>query len=237
MQTKTLSARDLMTRDVLTAPPTTPVNILAQMLAQHGISAVPIVDEVAQVLGIVTEADLLRRLASAEDPKKGWLAQVMSSQDRQAERYARTHGRIAGDIMTTDVVSVDEEASAAHIAHLLEEKGVKRVPVLRQGRLIGLVSRADLLRAVLDPPASIKAETETEDERILRSIEDERTRQPWSDGAFVFADVRNGVVRLYGVARSDEIRKGLCVLARRVEGVKRVVDEMSVTAGVMMPGL
>ncbi|WP_424138705.1 CBS domain-containing protein [Roseomonas chloroacetimidivorans] len=237
MQTKTLVASDLMTREVVTAPPTMPVNILAQVLAQRGISAVPVVDGAGQVLGIVTEADLLRRLASAEDPKRGWLSQVLSSQDRQAERYARTHGRTVGDIMTTDVVAVDEGASAEHIAHLLEERGLKRVPVLRQGKLVGLVSRADLLRAVLDPPSSIKAETETEDDRILRAIEDERGRQPWSEGAFVFADVRNGVVRLYGVVRSDEIRKGMCVLANRVEGVKRVVDEMNVTAGVMMPGL
>jgi CBS domain len=88
---------------------------------------------------------------------------------------------------------------AACVAHVLEEKRLKRVPVLRQGRLVGLVSRADLLKALLDPPATIKADTKIEDERILRAIEVERGRQPWSEGAFVFVDVRDGVVRLYGI--------------------------------------
>lgn len=237
MQTQPLLAKDLMTRDVLTVPPSLPVNVLARMLTQRGVSAVPVVSETGHVLGIVTEADLLRRLASAEDPKKGLLAQILSSQNRQAARYARTHGRTAGDVMTTEVYAVEEDTSAAHIAHLLEEKGIKRVPVLRQGKLVGLVSRTDLLQAVLDPPPSIKAEAGTEDEQILRALEDERGRQPWSNGAFVFADVTDGVVRLYGIVRSEEIRRGMCVLAQRIEGVKRVIDEMNVTSGVMMPGL
>jgi CBS domain-containing protein len=237
MQTQPLVAKDLMTREVLTVPPTMPVTVLARMLAERCISAVPVVDDRAQLVGIVTEADLLRRLASGEDRKRGWLAQLLSNQSRQAERYARTHGRTVGDIMTTDVAVVDANTSAEHIAHLLEERRIKRVPVLQEGRIVGLVSRADLLRAVLDPPASLKPETESEDERILRVLEEERGRHPWSDGAFVFADVRNGVVRLYGIARSDEIRKGMCVLAQRAEGVTKVIDEMSVSTGVLMPGL
>ncbi|SHK30628.1 BON domain-containing protein [Roseomonas rosea] len=237
MTSKTPTARDLMTPDVLSVPPDMPVAVLARMLAERHLSAVPVTDTHGHVLGIVSEADLLRRLAGEEDLPRGWLAQLISNPSREAGRYARTHGRRVSEVMTPDVVAVEEDATAAHVAHLLEEKHIKRVPVLRKGRLVGIVSRADLLRAVLDMPPAVRGESETEDERIFRALEDERARQPWSDTAFVFAHVENGIVRLYGLVRSEEIRKAMVVLAERIEGVKEVKDEMSIQGGVLMPGL
>lgn len=237
MSGKTLTARDLMTPDVVSVRPDMPVAVLARMLSERHLSAVPVTDAHGHLLGIVSEADLLRRLAGAEDPQRGWLAQLFSSPSREAGRYARTHGRRVSEVMTPGAVTVEEDATAAHIAHLLEEKGIKRVPVLRKGRLVGIVSRADLLRAVLESPSALSGEAETEDERIFRALEEERTRQPWSDTAFVFAHVENGILRLYGLVRSEEIRKAMVVLAERIEGVKGVKDEMSVQGGVLIPGL
>lgn len=231
-----LLARDLMTKEVVTVPPETPVASLARLLGERGISAAPVTDGEGRLLGVVTEADLLRRLAAAEDAPVGWLRRLFSNMDRQAEQYARTHGAQARDVMTPDVVSVPPDAPAERCAHLMEKHGIKRLPVVDgDGRLRGVVSRADLLRAVLEPPARIGTEAEADDRRIFAALRKEMREQPWSGGFYTFADVRDGVVTLHGFVRSEAMRRGLRVMAERVQGVKRVDDRM-VDAPVPLPG-
>jgi CBS domain-containing protein len=231
-----LLARDLMTTEVVTVPPSTPATSLARLLADRGISAAPVTDAGGRLLGIVTEADLLRRLAGAEDKPAGWLRRLFRDPDRQAEQYARTHGKEAQDVMTRDVVSVDLDATAEHCAHLMEERHVKRLPVMSDGRLVGVVSRADLLRAVLEPPARLGAEGAPErDARIRAELRKEMRQQSWAGSLYSFADVEDGVVTLHGFVRSDEVRRGLRVLASRIEGVERVEDRME-HAPVPLPG-
>jgi CBS domain-containing protein len=225
-----LRASDLMTTEVVTVPPATPATAVARLLADRGISAAPVTDAGGRLLGIVTEADLLRRLAGAEDKPAGWLRRLFLDPDRQAEQYARTHGKEAQDVMTRDVVSVDPDATAERCAHLMEERHVKRLPVVDGGgRLVGVVSRADLLRAVLEPPAKLGVEGAPErDARIRAALRKEmRQQQPWAGSLYTFADVENGVVTLHGFVRSDEVRRGLRVLAERIEGVERVEDRMA----------
>lgn len=236
MAPNTLLARDLMTKEVVTVPAETPVTSLARLLGERGISAAPVTDPQGRLLGIVTEADLLRRLASAEDAPVGWLRRLFGNKDRQAEHYARTHGMQARDVMTRDVVSVPPDAAAEHCAHLMEKRGVKRLPVVDGGgRLRGVVSRADLLRAVLEPPARIGTAAEADDRRVFDALRKEMREQPWAGGFYTFADVRDGVVTLHGFVRSEAMRRGLRVLAERVEGVERVDDRM-VDAPVPLPG-
>ena len=113
-----LRARDLMTTEVVAVPPSTPATSLARLLADRGISAAPVTDPEGRLLGVVTEADLLRRLAGTEDKPAGWLRRLFRDPDRQAAQYARTHGKEAHDVMTQDVVTVDPDATAEHCAHL-----------------------------------------------------------------------------------------------------------------------
>src|SRR5215213_11206734 len=110
------TARELMTRDVVSVPPETPVLAVARLLAERGISAVPVLDQAGALRGIVTEADLVRRLAGEEDRPRGWLAALFADPGAEAERHARTHGITAAEAMTERVVAVGEEATAAHIA-------------------------------------------------------------------------------------------------------------------------
>ncbi|MFC7542183.1 CBS domain-containing protein [Siccirubricoccus deserti] len=110
---------------------------VARLLAERGISAVPVLDKAGTVLGLVTEADLIRRLAGAEDQPTGWFRNPFADPAEQANRYARTHGATAADIMTTEVVTVEETAPATHIAHLMEERGIRRVLVVQDGKLRG----------------------------------------------------------------------------------------------------
>ena len=221
-----LRARDLMTSEVVTVRPDMPLASLARLLSNRGISSAPVTGADGRLLGIVTEADLLRRLAGAEDAPVGWLQRLFGNSSRQAADYARTYGGKAEDVMTQDLVTVAPTASVEHCAHLMEERGIKRLPVVRDGRLVGIISRADLLAAVLEPPRRIGTEAETSDMRIRTALWAEMRRQPWIDSIYTFADVNNGVVTLHGFVRSDVVRRGLRVLAARVEGVKRVDDRM-----------
>ncbi|MGG5811908.1 CBS domain-containing protein [Falsiroseomonas sp. CW058] len=216
-----LRARDLMTADVVTVPPETPFIAVARLLADRGISAVPVVDAEGKVRGIVTEADLIRRLAGEVDRPTSWLASLFGNQARDAERYARTHGVTAADIMTESVVSVDPDQLASSVAMLMEQRGIRRVLVTQEGRLKGIVSRADLLRALVAPSHQ---EGDLSDDRIRKAVLAAMKKEPWADTFYTLVDVKDGVVEFHGFSRSAAVQRGLRVLAENVPGVKGVVD-------------
>lgn len=217
-----LTARDLMTPDVVTVPPETPVMAMARLLADRGISAVPVVDAAGKVLGIVTEADLIRRLAGEEDKPTSWFGALFADPASQAERFARTHGVTAKDLMTEKVVSVALDTTAAHIAHMMETQHIRRVVVLEDGKLKGIVSRADLLRALVAP---VHQDAELSDERIRRAVMAAMKKEPWTDTFYTMVEVKEGVVTFHGFRRSEAVQKALRVLAENVPGVKSVVDD------------
>lgn len=225
MSKTSLTAQDLMTTAVVSVRPTMPVASLARLLADRGISSVPVTDAQGKLLGIVTEADLLRRLAGKDDAPVGWFRRLIGDTEGQAERYARTHGLEARDVMTTTLVTVGPEASAEHCAHLMEEHRIKRLPVLEDGRLVGLIARADLLGTLLAEPEKIHTAT-SRDARIRAALRSEMKDQPWANSMYMFADVEGGVVTLYGFCRSDAVRRAMRVMAARIEGVTEVKDQM-----------
>ena len=216
-----LSARDLMTAEVVTSPPETPVMALVRLFTDRGVSAVPITDASGTLLGIVTERDLIRRLADEDEQPAGWLARLTSTPNARAARYASSHGVTAREVMTERVVTVAPDASAAHIAHVMEQHGIRRVLVAEQGRLLGMVTRADLLRAlVADQPP----EGEMSDERIRNAILAAMRRESWADTLHLSVNVRDGEVEFHGFSRSASVQRALRVLAENVPGVKSVVD-------------
>lgn len=227
MSENTLHARDLLTAEVVTVPPGMPVTSLARLLADRGISSAPVVDDHGRLLGVVTEADLLRRLAGTEDVPVGWLQSLFQRADPEARQYARTHGTTAQDIMTRDLVTVRPDATAAHCASLMETHRIKRLPVIRDGRLAGIVSRADLLRAVLDPEVKVGADAPSRDAHIRAALRTEMRSQSWTHHILTFADVQDGVVTLHGHVQSDAMRQGLHVLVGRLDGVVRLDDYMT----------
>jgi CBS domain-containing protein len=217
-----LTARDLMTPDVVSVPPETPVLAVARLLSERGISAVPVLGPAGEVLGVVTEADLIRRLAGEEDAKPGWFASLFVDPATEAERYAKTHGVRAKDIMSEMVLTVGENDTAAHIALLMEDRNISRDFVVTEGRLRGIVSRADLLRALVSPPHE---EAELSDERVRRAVMAAMKKEPWTDTFYTMVEVKDGTVTFHGFRRSDAVQKALRVLAENVPGVKAVVDD------------
>ncbi len=217
-----LTARDLMTPDVVTVPLATPVLAIARLLAERGISAVPVLGEAGDVMGVVTEADLIRRLAGEVEKPASWFRSLFSNPAEEAERFARTHGLRAADVMTEEVVSVNGDTTAGEIAALMEEKGIRRVLVIEDGRLKGLVSRADLLRALVAEPSEA---ADCSDDRIRRAVLALMRKQPWVDSFHTLVEVKDGVVEFHGFMRDEGVKRGLRVLAESVPGVRAVRDE------------
>ncbi len=219
-----MQAKDLMTTNLVVVPPEMPVTALAELLAGRGISAAPVVSAEGTPLGIVTEGDLIRRLADQPPGPFAWFLQHFSHARPLAQRFARAHGATARDVMSADLVSVTENEPVERIAQLMEAHGIRRVLVVRGGQLLGIVSRADLLRAVLrahpaDGPAA-------DDTAILRATMAAMREQPWVDTFWVYPDVTAGVVTLYGFARHEAARQGLMALAQAVPGVTSVQDRL-----------
>jgi CBS domain-containing protein len=235
MDSTHLLAGVLMTKAVVTVPGSMPVISLIGLLADRGISSVPVTDADGKLLGIVSEADLLRRLASGEDTPTSWLRRMINYPDAQAVQFARTHGLLARDVMTSPVISVEPDATAEHCAALMERHGIKRLPVLRGDVLMGVVSRSDLLRAVSVPASQGDATDDRSDAHIALTIRRTMGDQPWSGAIYTFASVTDGVATLDGFVRSQSVRRGLVALVAEVPGVRRVDDHME-QAPIILPG-
>ncbi len=220
-----MNAADIMTPDVITVGPDTPLDRLVALMLENRISGVPVMEGDA-VVGMVSEGDLMRRVELGSEPRRSHLLEVLSRETPLAAEYARSHGRKASEVMTTDVIAIEDTTPVAEIARLLEARRIKRVPVLRDGKLVGIVSRANLLRALASrlqaPPAPA-----ADDRRIRTALLGEFRQHKWSASvAELDATVEDGVVYLWGVVHSEEQRLALRVAAENTPGVRRVEDHL-----------
>lgn len=222
-----MRAEDIMTREVVTVRPETPVGELARLFSERGISGAPVVDAEGTLLGVVTETDLMRRIAAATDAKPGWLGGLFQDPAGLARRYARSHGRTAQDVMTPEPMTLGPDVPIARVAKLLEERDIRRVPIVAAGRLLGVVSRADLLKAVLDAPAAEAPATAADDGVIRRELARRLRQEPWVDRHFLHASVAEGHVHFTGFARSPAVIQGLRALAEGVPGVRGVSCDLA----------
>jgi CBS domain-containing protein len=210
-----------MARTVITVTPETTVEGAAQLMINHRISGVPVVDGDRGLVGIVTEGDLLRRAETGTErrrPRGGWF--WLNS--RLAAEYVKTHAKRVGDVMTREVVTVDELTSLAEIADLMESKQIKRVPVIHDGSVAGIVSRADLLKIVAC--GGISDTDEDRDRAIRERLFAELRRQKWANPTEENIIVSNGVVHLWGLVGSEAERTALRVAAENIEDVRGIED-------------
>ncbi|SAK91452.1 HPP family protein [Caballeronia hypogeia] len=221
-----MQARDVMTSTVVSVTPETSVHELARLLVQHRISAAPVVDEDQRVIGMISEGDLLHReeIDTEKDPaRRSWWLDMLGT-DRGAGDYIRSHARTVGEIMSRAPVCVHEGTSLAEIASILESRHIKRVPVLRDGRLVGIVSRSNLVQALAltDTPALAAVRPEG-DAEIRAMLMGELAGRGW---AFPGRDivVRGGVVHLWGTVWSSDQTDAMRVAAEGIPGVKGVED-------------
>jgi CBS domain-containing protein len=220
-----MKSKDLMTTNPVVISPDTPVAAVAELLAARGISAVPVVDAEGVPQGIVTEGDLIRRLADRPPGPLGWFLQLFSSSEPLVERFAKAHGKTARDVMTKQLVTVSETETAERIAQLMEQNHIRRVLVVKGNHLVGIVSRADLLRAILR--GEVTPQETHDDHAIQLALVKAMRAQPWVDTYWVYPSVKAGTVTFHGYARNDTMRQGLAIMAREIPGVTAVQDQMA----------
>jgi CBS domain-containing protein len=218
-------AQDVMTRAVLTvAPDTKLVDAASRMLEAH-ISALPVVDEAGKLVGIISEGDLLRRTETGTEAHHAGWVELFLGPGRLATEYVRTHARTVRDVMTETPVTVAEDAPLADVVQLMERRHIKRVPVMRGEKMVGVVSRADLVRLLVRKigatPTAIASDTAIHD-----AVCNELTQSKWANAHNVCVDVHGGVVTLEGVLFNEALRPALRVAAENTPGVKSVEDRM-----------
>ena len=218
-------ASDVMTRNVISVPPDATVADAVELMLERGISGLLVVDATGTLTGIVTEGDLLRRDELGTERRRSWWLRLIASPGRQAADFTRTHGRRVADVMTHDVVSVDAGAPLEEIVALMEEHRIKRVPVLEGDRVVGVVSRADLLRA-LAAAAREHGAVAADDSTIRDRILDTLAREAWAPRTTLNVTVVNGVVDLWGTIGNDHERRAIGVIAENTPGVKKVIDHL-----------
>ena len=220
-----MQAADVMVRDVVTVHPETDVADAIKLLAERDISALPVVDAQGQLVGIISEADLIHRVEIGTEKHRRWLVEALTGSTTLAEDFAKSHGKKVGEIMTTKVVAATEGASLAEIAALFERHRIKRVPIVRDGRVVGVVSQSNLIQALASVVGVATAGTDT-DRGIRDEILSRLKQQDWTDFGSRNITVSGGVVHLWGLIDSDSERHALTALVEGVPGVSRVSDEM-----------
>jgi CBS domain-containing protein len=221
-----MKAKDIMTSPVVTVEPDVGVLQAVRIMLQRRMSGLPVVEKDGRLVGIVTEGDFLRRAETGTQRRRPRWLEFLVGPGRLAQDYARSHGRKVNEVMTPDPITIGENASLDEIVKLMEKRQIKRVPVVRGDKVVGIVSRANLLHAL----ASVARETkpaERDDEAVRALILAELAKEPWAPAMLINPVVRDGVVELWGTITDERERPALIIAAENVPGVKAVHDHLA----------
>ena len=218
-----MNAGDIMVHDPVSVPPEGSLSDAVELMLAKRISGLPVTDAEGRLVGIVTEGDLLRRVETGTEKRPSWL-QIFFTPGRVASDYVQTHGCRISEIMTPEVFSVTESIPLEELVTLMKDKHIKRVPVTRDGKLVGIVSRADLVRALAHLLRGTDA-TPASDAELREKIYAELDRQAWTPKG-IRVSVENGAVELDGTIFDERDRDAIRVAAENVPGVKSVRDHL-----------
>jgi len=217
-------AADVMTRNVISIAPDATVAEAVKLMLDNHISGLFVIDAGNTLQGVITEGDLLHRSEIGTGRRGSWWLRLFLP-GRGAADFTESHSRRVGDLMTVDVITVDEGAELTDIVQLMERRGIKRVAVVKDGRVTGVISRANLLRA-LSAVARDAPKTTMNDRTIKEAIQAALEKQSWAPIARIDFTVLDGVVEIWGTITSENERRAVCVIAENTPGVKRVIDRM-----------
>lgn len=221
-------AGEIMTRDVATVGLDASIEaVIALMVARHA-SGVPVVAGNGQIAGIITEGDLLRRVETATDaPQRRPFLDLLLGPGREAAGYVRSHSRRVRDLMTERVVSVTEDTPLAEVVRLMETKRIRRVPVLRSGLVVGIISRADLLRALGRRLAELAAPLcAASDDELEQRVKAALDGTALFDTCSITVAVEQGAATMEGVIHDERLRTALRVAVETVAGIRQVTDKI-----------
>jgi CBS domain-containing protein len=220
-----MQARDIMTTPVLTVGPKAKISQAIDIMLRSHLSGLPVVDANRRLVGMLSEGDLLRRAELGTERHRPRWIETFLMPGRAASDYVHTHGRVVEEIMTDDPITVQHDTPLEEIVSLMERKRIKRVPVVCVDMLVGIVTRADLVRALAKSSIACP-QANADDKRIQEAIESDLKSRAWMPGISVRVEVKNGIVELNGIILDDRYRQAIRVCAQNTSGVKDVNDHL-----------
>ena len=219
-----MKAADVMVTNVISVTPDVLVQDVAYILLSNRISAVPIVDDEGELLGIVSEGDLMRRSETGTGRHRPWWLAMLTGRDIRALDYAKEHSRRITDVMTSKVVTATPDTPLRDIATLLEKNGIKRVPIVKDGKMVGIVSRANLLQALAS--SRIPQDVDVGDSAIRESLVARLQAASWVNAALITVIVQDGTADLWGIVDTEAEKKAVRVAAEITPGVRGINDHL-----------
>jgi CBS domain-containing protein len=220
-----MKAEDVMTRSVISIDPDATVLQAARLMLQHHISGLPVIDKNGQLVGVLSEGDFLRRRETNTERRRSRWLEFLMGPGRIAAEYAHSHGCKVSEAMSKNPQTVEETASLEDVVELMERHRIKRVPVLCGSEVVGIVTRANLMRAMVSVARSAPPSA-TDDVTIREKLEAELQKEEWAPAATASVTVRDGIVELWGVIIDERQRNALKVAAENIPGVKAVKDHL-----------
>jgi CBS domain-containing protein len=221
-----MKAKDVMTSPVVSIEPDASIWQAVRIMLQRHISGLPVIDQKGALVGIVTEGDFLRRAETGTQRRRPRWLEYLIGPGRLADEYTRAHGRKVSEIMTADPLTISEDTPLDEIVRLMEKRQIKRLPVVRDQQVVGIVSRANLVHALASVARDI-IPTSPGDQAIRDRILAELASQSWAPIALVDVIVKDGVVELWGMITDERERKAIVVAAENAPGVKAVNDHLA----------
>jgi CBS domain-containing protein len=220
-----MKVADVMTREVVSIAPEASVMEAVRLMLQHKVSGLPVIDGAGRLQGVVTEGDFLRRVETGTERKRSRLVEFLLGPGRLATDYVHATGRKVDEVMTPDVRTVTEDAALEQVVHLMERHRVKRLPVVRGDKVVGIVTRQNLMRALASLALAehpVAADDATIRERLLAELK----RQSWAPVGLIDVVVKDGVVKLSGALTDERERQAIRIAAENIPGVKKVEDHL-----------
>ena len=220
-----MNAADVMVTNVITVGLDACLQDVAHLLLTDRISAVPVVDSNGKVVGIVSEGDLMRRAEAGTGRRRSWWLSLLTGKEGLAAQYVKEHSRKVADVMTRDVITATPDTPLQDIANVLEKNSIKRVPIIKDGKMVGLVSRANLLQALASLRKQIEGGTPN-DTKIRETVVQRLNAEPWLRSSLINVIVQDGTVELWGIVDSPTEKKAVRVAAEETPGVRAVNDNL-----------
>jgi CBS-domain-containing membrane protein len=222
-----MKAEDVMVSTVITVGVNASIGEVAAILLNNHISAAPVVDEKGELVGIVSEGDLMWRAEIGTTKRHSWWLEQISNKRASATEYIKSHSRKVADVMTRDLITAKPDTPLGDIAGLLERNQIKRVPIVEGGKLVGIVSRANILQALASATRKLPSLMTADDSELRKKVVSQMASEPWRP-TMLTVTVQDGTVDLWGLVHSVEQKKAAQLAAETTPGVRAVVNNIFV---------
>jgi CBS-domain-containing membrane protein len=223
-----MNASDIMVSDVITVKSSGTVQEVAELLLRNRISALPVVDDAGKLVGMVSEGDLIHRGDAGTGHDRPWWLRLLMGRDVLAAEFVRENSRTVADVMTRGVISAVPDTPVADVAMTLERHRIKRVPIVHNGKIVGIVSRANLIQALAAARNDVLPPQRIDDAALREKIFSRLRSEPWAKPSLVNVTVSDGTVDLWGIVDTPAEKQALRVAVQVTPGVKAVNDNLIV---------